>query len=121
MYFAFAPAAVSMPIRPDVRELLKQPPSRQIPAPAARAGWSGPEMEPATAVEGLAGMNPAQAERVARESLRQAATPDWPTALGVLALILLLRALRRRDTLAKATPVASGDSNQQPNAMRPAA
>jgi hypothetical protein len=115
--------ALATPVHPEMRELLKQPDSGRRHAPAARAGWNGPEMAVANDVEGIGGVSAAQAEREARESLRQSATPDWATVLGVAAVILLLRMLRKRNdqALAEATPVTPTDSNSVPNAMRPAA
>jgi hypothetical protein len=120
----FATRALATPVHPNMRELLKQPAPEQRPAPAARAGWNGPEMETPSEVEGLTGASPAEAEREARASLKEVATPDWEVVLGLAAFIVLVRALRKRverKALREATLVSAADSNKEPNAMRPAA
>jgi hypothetical protein len=95
----FGADALATPIRPDIRKLVEQrqqeSTSQFIPA---RAGWDGPEMPPQArrnpALEAMSGAGLARAERV---ELISAATPDPRTVLGILALIVLLRLLRKQD------------------------
>jgi Flp pilus assembly protein TadB len=93
--------AEATPIRPDIRKLVEQPQqdstARSMPA---RAGWDGPEMPTARqaganpSLEAVAGVALARAERA---ELINAATPDPRAILGIIALIFLLRLLRKQE------------------------
>ncbi len=91
--------ALATPIRPDIRKLVEQRQQESMPQfIPARAGWDGPEMPPQArrnpSLETMGGAGMARAERA---ELISAATPDPRTVLGILALIILLRLLRRQD------------------------
>lgn len=92
---AAAPAAAT-PIRPNLKKLLAQPQPKPPAYVPARAGWDGPEM-PNEAPANVYTLNygPSATARAVRSSLVAAAIPDWRVVLGLIAVIFLLRALKR--------------------------
>ncbi len=83
------------PIRPDMKKVLAQPPGAAATQfPVARAGWDGPEMQPApraTPNPTLERLNPSNPARAVRASLLAAAIPDYRIVAGLVLIILLLR------------------------------
>jgi len=86
-------AAQATPIRPDVRELVKQPASEPPDYLPARAGWKGPETSPAALAAAEAR---AARVRAVRQALAFVVTPDPRVLAALLAAILILRKLRER-------------------------
>jgi hypothetical protein len=109
--------AHATPIRPDIRQILAQPPedttARSMPA---RAGWDGPEMrvgqqDATPAMDSLSADHGARAERA---ELIAAATPDPRAILGIVALIFLLRLLRQQDQKrVRGTPALEAEEMQE--------
>jgi hypothetical protein len=97
--FLAAVQAEATPIRPNIRKLVTQPQedTTAVSMPA-RAGWDGPEMassrQQASSLESFSSERLARAERA---ELITAATPDPRAILGIVAVIFLLRLLRRQD------------------------
>ncbi len=98
VYFG-AVDADAAPIRPDIRRIVEEPQrdstAKFIPA---RAGWDGSEMpHPSAALNATLEAAGAGMTRADRAALLVAATPDPRAVLGIVALIFLLRLLRRQD------------------------
>jgi hypothetical protein len=121
MTLASASTALATPIQPDIKKLLSTPRPTQHFAPA-RVGWNGPESSTASAdapPSARFGMVP---QRDLRQSLFQLAIPDWRIFLGLSALILLLRQLRKRGNLSHAPAVYTMPVDVgEPEVRRPAA
>ena len=91
--------AEATPIRPNIRKLVTQPQedATAVSMPA-RAGWDGPEM--ASSRQKEASLESFSSERLARAEraeLITAVTPDPRAILSIMAVIFLLRLLRRQD------------------------
>lgn len=98
--FLAAVNAEAAPIRPDIRKLVSEPQQDSTAELGpARAGWDGPEMsrDAQQVNPTLAIYDGAVAARAARITLLRAAIPDPRALLGIMAVILLLRLLRKRD------------------------
>jgi hypothetical protein len=113
--FLVAVACHATPIKPDLKKLLAQPvPKAPVYIPA-RAGWDGPEQKPPQESIYFQRYGPQASARAMRANLLAAAVPDWRTVLGLVALIFLLRRLR------KASPEQHDASDQKSSAEIPRA
>lgn len=84
--------AEATPIRPDVKQLVEQPESEPPRYEPARAGWNGPETDPAVLARAEAQAAQARAVRLA---LAVVLTPDPRALAALLMAIVVLRKLRR--------------------------
>ncbi len=110
--------ALAMPIRPDIKKLLANPPKQEQFAPA-RAGWDGPETasdERSARSATLDRFGPEGTRRAMRQSLADIALPDWREVLALVAAVLLLRVVRSRATRETAPPSQSTAEAQRPAA-----
>ena len=97
MYLA-AVQAEATPIRPNIRKIVSQPQQDATSQPMpARAGWDGPEMTVGRQQGSSQTFRGERLARAERAELMAAATPDPRAILGILAVIFLLRLLRRQD------------------------
>ncbi len=107
LLFAAAVRLEALPIRPDLKQVLAQPPEHPAQFAPARAGWDGPEMArppELTPNATLEAIGPAATARAVRASLIAAAIPDYRAVAGIALVILLLRRIRtaRRQDAASA-------------------
>ena len=99
LFFAVIEAHAT-PIQPDLRKLISEPQqdwtAQFMPA---RAGWEGPEMaqNPQRSNPTLEMYSAAASAHARRAALLEAAIPDPRAVLGIIAVIFLLRLLRRRE------------------------
>ena len=94
-----APGAGATPIRPDIKKLLEQPADASTNFAPARAGWHGPESAKSEAATNpvLEKFSPAGTARAIRESLIAVAIPDWRVIATILAVIFILRKVRKSE------------------------
>jgi hypothetical protein len=118
---ALAMAASATPIRPDIRKLVAEPSQETIQFAPARAGWNGSEAAVNNAQftnPSVERLTPAAAAREVRASMLALAVPDWRILASIIALIAVLRLVRRRkQPVVLAAPVRV----VQPESLRPAA
>lgn len=85
--------ANATPIRPDIRKVVSESRSRPAPMVPARAGWNGPEMQPATRT--IPALDPALTLRSNKAAILAAAIPDPRALFAVAIVIILMRALKK--------------------------
>lgn len=111
----FAMPSYGTPIKPDLKKLLAQPEPKKPEYVPARAGWDGPEQHNPESNIYTQRFGPEATSRAMRASLLAAAVPDWRAIFGLIAVIFLLRRLKR--TSAAEVPA----SHQQPSTEVPRA
>jgi len=107
--------ARATPIKPDLKKLLAQPAPKKTEYIPARAGWDGPEQRTPESNVYTQNYGPAATSRAMKASLLAAAVPGWQAVLSLIALIFLLRRLR------KTSQVESPASQQEPPSEVPRA
>lgn len=112
--FATLPARAT-PIKLDLKKLPAQPEPKKSEYIPARAGWNGPEQHSAESNLYTQRYGPEATSRALKASLLAAAVPDWRTVLGLIAVIFLLRRLR------KVSLTEAPASHQRPPAEDPRA
>lgn len=119
LVLGFLASGLASPIRPDLRQLISQPPAAGQGFAPARAGWNGSESRPATdwGSASLEKFGPEAAAREARESLIVAITPDLRVWVSLALVILLARAVavaktRRERHPEEARPESKEDVRQ---------
>ncbi len=120
--FLFSVAAFATPIRPELKQLLREAQRSQFEYMPARAGWNGPEAKPKSA-----SLNPtyeklkyADSPQALRHQIRSLIVPD-PRALGALAfLIVALRFMKMRQQHAPESTEVRGQVVVMPRPQDPA-
>lgn len=85
--------ANATPIRPDIRKVVSESQSQPAPMVPARAGWNGPEMQPAART--IPALDPSLTLRANKAALLAAAIPDPRALFAVAIIIILMRTLKR--------------------------
>lgn len=113
---------LATPIRPNLQQILAEPPRNQSFAPA-RAGWNGPEMVPPQAEPNptLEAYGFTASRQASRAALLALVVPDARAVLAIAGAIVLMRLAKRlesqrrnpKSNIVAMPPPASREQNRQ--------
>ena len=116
LFLVLLGSAHAVPIKPDIKKMVQQPPPRTGDYAPARAGWDGPENARPMAPAALAAKETvAQESAGLRHSLAGVLFPD-PRILAAIAIAILGLRLREQKKRVRAEVIAIDARSREPMA-----